>query len=196
MRDLIRSKMVALAFGLLARRTRARRRLALLFRPRVRAIDHVTLPVHDLALARKFYCDVLGAGHFMTVDDAMLARFGRPPAPNGGEMAHHVSVYLGGSTRVELFLQRGGQPPPRYGHPHMAFRVTPRTFKTWQAKLDEVGIPYEGPLRIGIPGQASLYFNDPSGNRLEILCLGYGTAVPERAPIPERLVWDAEKVLR
>jgi hypothetical protein len=42
----------------------------------------------------------------MTVDDETFRRFGRPAAKDGGEGSHHVSVYLGGTTRVDLFLQR------------------------------------------------------------------------------------------
>lgn len=192
--DVLRRKAIALGFGAFAAWVRVRRRLSLLGRPRLLALDHVTLPVHDLDLARRFYCEVLGAAHFMTVDEKLFARIGRPFPPNGGEMAYHVSVYLDGKTRVELFLQRAGQPGPALGHPHYAFRATPRTIKTWKERLTARGIPVEGPLNIGLPGQASLYFNDPSGNRLEIMCLGYPEPIPERPPEAEKLTWDPRTV--
>ena len=51
------------------------------------------------------------------------------------------------------------------------------------------GVPIEGPLRLGPPGQASIYFNDPFGNRLEITCFGFAGAVEERPPVSTRLVW-------
>src|SRR5262249_27878436 len=74
---------------------RLRRWLLALGRPRLRGVEHLTIPVKDLAVARQFYCDVLGGTLFMTIDDAALEKYGRPPAPNGGEGSHHYSVYLG-----------------------------------------------------------------------------------------------------
>ncbi|HEU4539390.1 MAG TPA: VOC family protein, partial [Polyangiaceae bacterium] len=149
MPNAVRNRMIALGFEARAWAVRARRALANLGRPALGAIDHVTLPVRDLALARRFYCDVLGACHLMTIDAESLARFGRPPAPNDGEGAYHVSLLLGGSTRLDLFQQRAGQPPLAQGHPHLAFRVTPGAMLTWKARLEQHGVPTEGPLQLG-----------------------------------------------
>jgi catechol 2,3-dioxygenase-like lactoylglutathione lyase family enzyme len=96
---------------------------------------------------------------------------------------------LGGSTRLDLFLQQAGQPPLTQGHPHLAFRVAPGLMLTWKARLEEHGVPTEGPLRLGPPGQASLYFNDPFGNHLEITCLGYTREIPVRPPTLTGLAW-------
>jgi hypothetical protein len=60
----------------------------------------------------------------------------------------------------------------------------------WKKKLDDRGIPSDGPIQLGPPGQASLYFNDPSGNHLEIVTLGFGIAVPVRPPETARLAWN------
>jgi len=168
---------------------RARRVLGALGRPRLRGLEHLTIAVSDLAEARHFYCDVLGGALMMTVDNAFLARYGRPPAPNNGEGAHHLSIYLGGATRVDLFLQHAGQPAPALGHPHYAFAVPARDLPKWRRRLAAEGVPIEGPLRLGPPGQASIYFNDPFGNRLEITCFGFAGAVEQRPPVPTRLVW-------
>ena len=92
----IRNQMIRLGFGIFSRMTRMKRVLRHLFQPRLLALDHVTIAVRDLDAARRFYCEVLGAEHFMTVDDETFKRFGRPPAANGGEGSHHVSVFLGG----------------------------------------------------------------------------------------------------
>jgi catechol 2,3-dioxygenase-like lactoylglutathione lyase family enzyme len=97
---------------------------------------------------------------------------------------------MGGSTRLDLFLQSAGQPAPTQGHPHLAFRVPPGDILDWKARLESRGIPTEGPLQLGFPGQASLYFNDPSGNHLEIVCLGFGEEIPIRPPAMARLVWS------
>src|SRR5262245_27736351 len=106
----LRHRGIAFGFAVGCLLVRARKALRRSGQPRLRGIDHVTLAVHDLDVARRFYCDVLGAAHLMTVDDAALVRFGRSPAPDGGEGVHHISVLVGGQTRVDLFQQRDGQP--------------------------------------------------------------------------------------
>ncbi|MBV8190786.1 MAG: VOC family protein [Alphaproteobacteria bacterium] len=178
----LRNRLIGLAFNARIRLVRLRRVLAGLGRPHLRGVDHVTIAVTDLAEARRFYCDLLGATLMMTVDDATFARFGRPPAPNGGEGAHHLSVYLGGATRVDLFLQHAGQPAPTIGHPHYAFQVAPGALLGWRARLAAAGVRLDGPLQLGPPGQASLYFNDPFGNHLELTCLGFTGEVEQRPP--------------
>lgn len=190
----LRNQMIRLAFYLHARWIRLRRTVRQLGRPRIGVLDHVTIPVRDLAVARQFYCEVLGAAYAMTVDDETFKRFGRPPAPNAGEGSHHVSVYLGGETRVDLFLQSSGQPPAASGHPHYAFRVPPRHLLRWKAALESRGVPTEGPLQLGPPGQASLYFNDPFGNHLELMCMGFSKPIPIRPPVMTSIVWKAGTV--
>ena len=177
-----RNRLIGLAFHARIRLVRLRRVLRSLGRPRLRGVDHVTIAVTDLAVARRFYCDLLGGTLMMTIDDAALARYGRPPAPNGGEGSHHLSVYLGGATRVDLFLQHAGQPAPAIGHPHYAFQVSPGELLGWRARLLAAGVRLDGPLRLGPPGQASIYFNDPFGNHLELTCLGFTGEVEQRIP--------------
>lgn len=185
----LRNRTIAAAFTAWTAAARARRVLGSLGRPRLRLLDHVTLPVTDLAAARRFYCDVLGGVFLMEIDAAALARFGRPPAPDDGDGTFHVSLYLGGATRIDLFLQRDGQRAPLRGHPHYAFRVAPRDLPRFQARLHAHGVPTEGPLQLGFPGQASLYFNDPAGNLLELTCTGYSRPIPVRPPDLSGLAW-------
>lgn len=185
----LRNRLIALSFNVWTGSLRARRVLRALGRPRLQVLDHVTLPVPDLAAARRFYCDVLGAVYMMTVDGPALEKYGRPKAANGGEGVYHVSLFLGGVTRLDLFLQHAGQPPLGQGHPHMAFRVPPGDMLKWQARLEAQGVPTDGPLQLGPPGQASLYFNDPAGNHLEITCMGYALPIPVRPPQLDRLAW-------
>jgi catechol 2,3-dioxygenase-like lactoylglutathione lyase family enzyme len=185
--NVLRLRLIGLGFKAWIWSVRIRRVLSGLGRPRLRGLEHLTIAVSDLAKARRFYCDVLGGSLMMTVDDQFLARYGRPPAPNNGEGAHHLSVYLGGATRVDLFLQHAGRPAPALGHPHYAFAVPARDLPKWHRRLAAEGVPIDGPLRLGPPGQASIYFNDPFGNRLEITCLGFAGAVEERPPVPTRL---------
>jgi catechol 2,3-dioxygenase-like lactoylglutathione lyase family enzyme len=190
-----RNRLVGWGFSAWTWSVRMRRLISGLGRPRLGALEHITIPVKDLEIARKFYCDVLGAAYLMTVDDETFRRFGRPPAGNNGEGAHHVSVYMGGRTRLDLFLQSAGQPAPTAGHPHFAFKVSPGAMRTRQRLFEEKGIPYDGPIQLGPPGQASLYFNDPFGNHLEITCLGFAEEIPVRIPDMARLAWTPEPPL-
>jgi catechol 2,3-dioxygenase-like lactoylglutathione lyase family enzyme len=180
--SVVRNKVIGWVFAAAARWARFRHAVRRFGRPQLGGLDHVTLPVRDLSEAERFYRDVLDATHFDTIDDAALARFGRPPAPNGGEGAHHVSLFLGNDVRVDLFLQRGGQVTAHQGHPHYAFRVPPRALLRWKARLEQAGVPTDGPVRLGPPGHASLYFDDPSGNHLELVCLGFPTDLEIRPP--------------
>src|SRR5262245_9269316 len=159
----LRVRLIAWGLKAWARSVRLRRVLGSLGRPRLRGLEHLTIPVTDLAVARRFYCEMLGGAVLMTVDDEMLRRFNRPPAPDNGEGSHHVSVYLGGATRVDLFLQHAGQPAVAIGHPHYAFAVPARDLPAWQRRLAAEGVPIDGPLQLGPPGHASIYFNDPFG---------------------------------
>jgi catechol 2,3-dioxygenase-like lactoylglutathione lyase family enzyme len=192
MLNALRNKVIGVVFHGWVAALRAKRRLGLFGRLRVGALDHITIPVHDLDRARDFYCGVLGAIYAMRIDDEALRRFGRPPAANGGEGAHHVSVYFGGTTRVDLFLQRSGQPASASGHPHYAFRVPPGQMLRWKARLAAHGVPTEGPLQLGPPGQASLYFNDPFGNHLELECMGFPHAIPIRPPEMAKVAWPQD----
>jgi catechol 2,3-dioxygenase-like lactoylglutathione lyase family enzyme len=192
MLTILRNQMIKLGFWAARRATRVKRVLRNLSRPRIGALDHVTIAVRDLDVARRFYCDVLGAEHFMTVDDETFRRFGRPPAENGGEGSHHVSVYMGGSTRIDLFLQQTGQPALAQGHPHYAFEIPARHMLKWKQRLEAQGVPTEGPLQLGPPGQASLYFNDPFGNHLELACLGFSKPIPIRPPVMAAVAWGHE----
>jgi len=189
---ILRNQLIKLGFAAASRTTRLKRVLRHFSRPRIGALDHVTIAVRDLDIARRFYSEVLGAEHFMTIDDETFRRFGRPPAENNGEGSHHVSVYLGGATRIDLFLQQTGQPAVAQGHPHYAFHVPARHLLRWKARLEEHGIPTEGPLQLGPPGQASLYFNDPFGNHLELACLGFSRPIPIRPPVMTAVEWSHE----
>jgi catechol 2,3-dioxygenase-like lactoylglutathione lyase family enzyme len=188
----LRNKMIGVAFTARVASIRLRRSLGLLGRLRVGALDHITIPVHDLDRAREFYCGVLGAAYAMRIDDETFRRFGRPPAKNGGEGSHHVSVYFGCSTRVDLFLQRSGQPTAASGHPHYAFKVSPGQLLKWKARLEAHGVPTDGPLQLGPPGQASLYFNDPFGNHLELECMGFPRVIPVRPPEMAKVAWPQD----
>lgn len=190
MLEAARNRMIALGFNLWTWSLRVKRTLTSLGQPRLRSFDHITLPVRDLAEAQRFYCEVLGAVHLMTIDEATLKKAGHPAAENNGEGTYHVSLLLGGRTRLDLFFQGFGQPALTQRHPHLAFLVPPGDMRKWKQRLESHGIPTEGPLQLGFPGQASLYFNDPSGNHLEVVCYGFKEKIPVRPPLMTGLAWD------
>ena len=166
----------------------ARARHWLRWGPRVRGLDHITLPCHDLRIAEEFYLGVLGARVLLRVDAAFLRKVGRAADADAG--AVHTSVVFSGGPRVDLFIQPEGQPPKLAGHPHHAFAVSAREMLRWKARLNEAGVPTYGPTQLGPPGQASLYFNDPFGNHLELVTQGFVPEIPIGAPDMESLAYE------
>ncbi|MCL2393440.1 MAG: VOC family protein [Acidimicrobiaceae bacterium] len=157
---------------------------------RVRSIDHVTLPCTDLEAAERFYVGLLGAQVMLRVDAEFMRRMGRPPEE--ADRGTHISVVFDRGPRLDLFHYGQGQPPPLADHPHVAFGISPRQMVAWKAKLHHAGVPTDGPLRLGPRGQASLYFNDPSGNHLELTALGFRGPLPVGAPTMAKLLPAAD----
>lgn len=156
------------------------------FRLRAYGIDHVTLPCTDLDAAERFYVGLLGARVMLRIDAEFMRRMGR--SPEEADRGTHISVVFDRGPRLDLFQYQQGQPPPLADHPHVAFKVSPRNMLDWRAKLNEAGIPTDGPLRLGPRGQASLYFNDPSGNHLELTALGFRKPISVGAPTMSKLL--------
>ncbi|HZU84975.1 MAG TPA: VOC family protein [Polyangiaceae bacterium] len=174
----LRNKGASAAMGALNAWARARHRLR--FGLRVRGLDHVTVPCRDLGSAEDFYVGLLGARVLMRVDEAFLRKVGRLEDAEKG--AVHTSVVFSAGPRIDLFVQAEGQPPRTAGHPHIALHVPPGELLRWRARLNDAGVPTYGPTRLGPPGQASLYFNDPSGNHLELVTSGFQPDIPIGAP--------------
>jgi catechol 2,3-dioxygenase-like lactoylglutathione lyase family enzyme len=151
-------------------------------------IDHITIPVGDLAVAERFYIDVLGGVVTAKIDEAAL-RMRRPDTPIDPR-ALHTSITFGGDTRLDPFPQSEGQPPAHAGHPHIAIRVRPQALLDLVEHLHRHGVPTQGPNRLGPPGQASVYFNDPFGNHLEFQTLGYDGQVTLGPPDTRALVYS------
>lgn len=165
---------------------RARHRLG--WGLRIRGLDHVTIPCRDLRVAEDFYVGVLGARVLLRVDEAFLRKVGRYRDADAG--AIHTSVVFSGGPRVDLFIQREGQPPLLAGHPHLAFAVSCKQLLRWKERLIDAGVPTFGPTRLGPPGQASLYFNDPFGNHLELVTQGFVPDIPFGPPDGATLAYE------
>ena len=146
------------------------------------------MPCGDLATAERFYVGLLGARVLMRVDAEFLRRFGREREVDS--RAFHTSIVFDSGPRLDLFVQPDAVPPKLAGHPHHAFAVPPGEMLRWKERLTAAGVPTYGPTRLGPPGQASLYFNDPFGNHLEIVTQGYMPAIPVGPPDMESLHYE------
>jgi extradiol dioxygenase family protein len=118
-----------------------------------RHIFHLSIPVTDLASAKQFYVDVLGA------------RVGR-------ENAEWLDVLLWGH---QITLQRRPQevlPAERRGKRHFGVVLPWDEWERETARIDALGVDVlEGPS-IKLAGtqdeHGKLYLSDPSGNAIEI----------------------------
>ncbi|HWL87031.1 MAG TPA: VOC family protein [Polyangiaceae bacterium] len=158
----------------------------------LRGVDHITLPVGDLGLAERFYVDLLGAAVVARFDEDVF-RAQRPERvaelTNANNSPLHLSIRFGDGPgpRVDLFLQPDGQPVLERGHPHLAIAVAGEDLDRAKAALEAADVPTDGPRRLGPPGQASLYFLDPFGNKLEFVTNAYPGDAPTGAPDLRRL---------
>jgi catechol 2,3-dioxygenase-like lactoylglutathione lyase family enzyme len=149
-------------------------------------VDHITIPCGDLRTAASFYVGVLGAEVMLRVDKPLLERMGWSPEQIESNRAAHLSLTLGAGPRIDLFSYPEGEPRPDVVmHPHIAFMVPPGHYLDWRRRLRSQGVITTEITRPGPPGQASFYFNDPFGNHLEIVTLGF---VDQELPpgVPDR----------
>ncbi|MGD9802655.1 MAG: VOC family protein [Hyphomicrobiaceae bacterium] len=128
------------------------------FRPL--GLDHVVLRVADVARAKVFYCDVLGA-HVEKVQAALGL--------------HQLRA---GSALIDLVElegelgRKGGAGPSKEGHnmDHLCIRIEPFDEAVIRAHLEKNGVASgEVVSRYGAEGQGpSMYIVDPDGNSVEL----------------------------
>lgn len=121
---------------------------------------HVAFPVHDIALARKFYGDVLGCPEGRSADDWVDFNF------YGHQIVAHLAPGETGQAQRNA-VDGHGVPVRHFGI------ILPMA--DWQIAADRLkssGIEFiiEPYIRFnGEPGeQATMFFLDPSGNALEM----------------------------
>jgi len=133
---------------------------------KVQSLTHWAIPVNDLEESRRFYTQILG------MDDR-------------GPVGDRMRCVGFGETQV-LLCKRGQAPPPGYREPiHLAFRVSDADLERAAIDMREWGVDVQPPAnademrgdveyrREGVFVGRSLYFNDPSGNRLELHAPGF-----------------------
>jgi catechol 2,3-dioxygenase-like lactoylglutathione lyase family enzyme len=157
-----------------------------------RGIDHVTLPISDMDRAERFYVGVLGAELLERFDATTFLehRPGREDELEGRNSPLHLSMSFGAGPRLDLFVQDYGQPGLEQAHPHVAFEVDGASLDVIKEHLLSAGVLVDGPRRLGPPGQASLYFLDPFGNKLEFMTNAYPGEAPVGAPDWQAIAYE------
>ena len=131
-------------------------------RPRVCGINHVTFAVAGLDEAIEFYRDVLGC--------ELVADW-----PAG--------AYLTAGTTWIALVAREESPSPSTDYTHLAFDVSPDQFDGLAERIRASGAPiWQDNWTEG----DSLYFEDPTGHRLEIHC----SSLAARLDSARRDPWD------
>jgi catechol 2,3-dioxygenase-like lactoylglutathione lyase family enzyme len=159
--------------------------------PLIDRFAHITLPVHDLDVAERFYVGVLGAKLLRRFDRETFVRL-RPDRAHEADADNsplHLAVTFHDTPDLDLFLQRNRSKPTPAPHPHIAMNVDADALDPFISRLKEAGVPIDGPRRLGPPGHASVYFADPFGNTLELVTSGYEGKVTLGPPDVSRLGW-------
>ena len=146
-------------------------------------VDHFTLPVRDLAKARQFYTEVVGA-EVVAVD---TTEGGATELP-----ASRIRVCPG--VTIALVQQRHGWLPVDVSNPHWAFEIAPGEVDDWVRHLESWGVPSALVVREGYvveegePTRVELHFLDPDGNQIELLAYDY--PMNGRASVGQYNAWD------
>ncbi len=125
---------------------------------------HLAFPVHDLALARKFYGEVLGCPEGRSSEEWIDFNF----------YGHQIVAHLAPSETgiAQLNAVDGHGVPVR----HFGIVLPMAEWESMAARLKAQGIEFviEPYIRFkGQPGeQATMFFVDPSGNALELKAFG------------------------
>lgn len=138
---------------------------------RVLRLDHFNLPVRDLNVARKFYCEVLGGEVVVEPDWG-------PHLAGRGTGAHTNFQVFNEDGHLIAYWQPSGQPAPDQLFPHRAFRVKDAAkLEELMGRLGTAAVPHVLMTRSSAQeGQivpVSLYFRDPDGNQFELTCAAY-----------------------
>ncbi len=140
-------------------------------------ISHIGLEVTDIDQAERFYTEALGL-RLIHKDEGELGR-GRLILQNGsGQLLFLEAVdELSGRSRF-CGPDENNVPDPgtgtRYKGGHLAISVqSSEEYDEIYPKLEQYGCYLEGDIRAGrrAAGEKSVYFYDPSGNRLQLIIL-------------------------
>lgn len=158
--------------------------------PRVLGVAEIVLNVRELPKVRDFYRDLLG---FRVLDEA-CHEAGSEPDPEGEPTITFMTV-----TDVDTPLGRRGHPqllvlidPRRHVFArdrfdrvaaatstlnHIAFEIPPGSYGEHRRLLEARGLE---PREASFPSMSAraLFFDDPEGNLIELICHAAGEEVP------------------
>jgi len=121
----------------------------------VKSLGEVALRVNDLQLMKRFYQDVLGLevlGEFATA--ALLK----------------IADGYGGHTQVLGLFDRSIRVEPEHTTvDHIAFTIALSDYDSEKKRLESLGLEVEV-IDHGWVKWRSLYFHDPEGNQVELVC--------------------------
>ena len=119
-------------------------------------LDHFGIEVNELALAERFYTEVLGLSVVAHLGDQTLLQCG----------TQNLALF-----QVKRSPLTPGQRHDRISHPlgkgHHAFSVSRADFEGASERLAQAGVETAAPINWG--DHDCLYFLDPDGNLLEIV---------------------------
>ena len=124
-------------------------------RTAVRALGEVALRVNNLAQMKRFYQDVLGL--------EVLGEFSKAALLT-------VADGYGGHTQVlGLFDRSVPVGPERTTVDHFAFTIALEDYESEKRRLEALGLDVEVTNHDWVKWR-SLYFRDPEGNQVELVC--------------------------
>ncbi len=138
---------------------------------RLLRLDHFNVPVRDLNVSRKFYCEVLGG---VVVVEPNWERHNA-----GRALGAHLDFKVFDDPGCLIaFWQPWGQPGPDQVFPHRAFRIADAgRLDDLRSRLAQAGVPAvlvtTAEAAAGAPIPVALFFRDPDGNQLEVRCAEY-----------------------
>jgi catechol 2,3-dioxygenase-like lactoylglutathione lyase family enzyme len=121
----------------------------------VESIDHIAIPVRDLAVNQKFYLDTLGLKYKTTRRN-----------PDGSPRQTYV---LAGDNIIGLHLPGVNAGTSPSSAPRIGVSVSGDKLAQVENNLQMANYPFKGPIQHGsdAPFSTSIYFDDPDGNHLE-----------------------------
>lgn len=150
--------------------------------PPITGVAEIALSVRNLPLMRDFYREVLG---FTLLKEECWDK-SMEPTPDGTPTISFLTIKevdtpLGMHGHPQLFVlidfQRHvfakarftGHDPTKSTLNHLAFEIPPESYEVHKKRLETLGLT---PRVAEFPGTAAkaLFFNDPEGNVLELIC--------------------------
>ena len=121
----------------------------------VKSLGEVALRVNDLLLMKRFYSSVLGLEILGEFDRAVFFK---------------IAKGYGGHTQVLALFDRSVQVgPERSTVDHFAFTIALDDYDGERKRLESLGLEVEVESHPWVQWR-SLYFNDPEGNQVELVC--------------------------